>query len=219
LIVRDLLTGTRHFNALARGLPGMSRAILADRLRRLQETGIVEKHQVSGGRRTTEYRLTEAGDDIRPIIYALLAWGAKWSFGPPDPDELDPILLMWWMRNRVHTDRLPKARIVIEFNFHGAEEGCYWLLLTRRDVSVCLKHPGYEVDVTVTADLSSLFEVWLGRLSLDDAMSSQRLTIDALPALARDFRQWFAWSPAAEGVRAIHANGSSAPKMRSGAPQ
>lgn len=211
LIVRDLLTGTRHFNALARGLPGISKAILADRLRRLQEAGVVEKRRVSTGRRTTQYHLTSAGEDTRAIVYALLSWGAKWSFGPPDPEELDPILLMWWMRGRVYTDRLPEGRLVVEFNFYGAEEGCYWLLLTRKDVSVCLKHPGFEVDVVVTADLSSLFEVWLGRLSYSEALNTNRLSVEALPALARDFPNWFAWSPAAEGVRAVGSNRSSRP--------
>lgn len=43
LIVRDLLTGTRHFNALERGLPGISGGLLAERLRRLQRMGVVEK--------------------------------------------------------------------------------------------------------------------------------------------------------------------------------
>jgi DNA-binding HxlR family transcriptional regulator len=42
LIVRDLLVGKRHFNDLERGLPGISRALLAERLRRLQRMGIIE---------------------------------------------------------------------------------------------------------------------------------------------------------------------------------
>lgn len=202
LIVRDLLTGTRHFNNLWRGLPGISKALLADRLRRLQDEGVIEKRQLSNGRQTTEYRLTPAGEELQAVMYALLTWGARWSFGEPDPEELDPILLLWWIRDRVHTDHLPTERVVVEFDFRGADEGYYWLVLTENDVSVCLQHPGYEVDVVVHADLAAFFQVWLGRLSYADALRTRQVNIDALPALARDFPNWFAWSAAAATVRA-----------------
>ena len=135
------------------------------------------------------------------VVYALLAWGARWGFGEPRAEELDPILLLWWIRSRVHTHRLPAERVVVEFDFRGADDGIYWLLLTRQDVSVWLQHPGYDVDVVVDADLASFFEVWLGRLSYDDALSTGRIRVDALPALARAFPTWFAWSAAADAVR------------------
>jgi DNA-binding HxlR family transcriptional regulator len=44
LIVRELLAGLRHFNDLDRGLPGISRALLVERLRRLERMGVVERH-------------------------------------------------------------------------------------------------------------------------------------------------------------------------------
>ena len=91
---------------------------------------------------------------------------------------------------------------MVEFDFYGADDGTYWLVLTRSDVSVCLQHPGYDVDVVVKADLSSFFQVWLGKLSYADALSARRITVEALPALARDFPNWFAWSLAAHAVRA-----------------
>jgi DNA-binding HxlR family transcriptional regulator len=65
LIVRDMLGGTKHFNDLERGLPGISRAILASRLRQLQQAGILEKRLNAPGRQTTEYRLTQAGQELR----------------------------------------------------------------------------------------------------------------------------------------------------------
>jgi len=215
LIVRDLLTGTHHFNELQRGLPGISRALLADRLRRLQDVGVLEKHRKPEGRQTTEYHLTQAGRELQAVIQALLTWGARWSFGEPDPEELDPILLLWWIRSRVHTDRLPRERIVVEFDFHGADDGYYWLVLTTDDVSVCLQHPGYDVDVVVTADLSAFFQVWLGKLRYADALSTRRIHVEALPALARDFPNWFAWSLAADAVRAAAANGAPKPQPQS----
>jgi len=60
LIVRELLAGIHRFNDLDRGLPGISRALLVERLRRLERAGIVERRPSSGGR-AAEYHLTRAG--------------------------------------------------------------------------------------------------------------------------------------------------------------
>src|SRR5688572_11494077 len=83
LIIRDLLDGTRHFNDLERGLPGISRPLLSRRLRQLQEVGIVEKRLNVTGRQTTEYHLTQAGSELQEVVGALLTWGAMWAFGDP----------------------------------------------------------------------------------------------------------------------------------------
>ena len=205
LIVRELLLGTRHFNDLERGLPGISRALLAERLRRLQKMEVVEKRVVSARPRKTEYRLTAAGQELQVVIDVLMAWGARWQFGEPGPDELDPVLLLWWMRGRVRREQLPQDRVVVQFDFVGVVEGSYWLILAAEDVSVCLKYPGFDVDVLVTAELDRFLQVWLGRISYEEALREQWLVVDAIPSLRRAFPRWFAWSPAAATVRSAIA--------------
>lgn len=201
LIVRDFLTGTRHFNDLVRGLPGISRPLLSERLNRLEWAGVIEKHQ-RGGRRNTEYRLTRAGEELLDVVEALMEWGAVWAFGEPREDELDPILLLWWMRGRVHAEQLPQERVVVQFDFRGAHQGSYWLILKEDDVSVCLSDPGFDVDVLVTADLTVFFQLWLGRLSYAEALNGDGLEVDAIPSLRLAFPRWFAWSHSAATVRA-----------------
>ncbi|MFW6184642.1 MAG: winged helix-turn-helix transcriptional regulator [Chloroflexota bacterium] len=205
LIIRDLLNGTRHFNDLVRGLPGISRALLADRLERLEREGVIEKRNIDQGRRTTEYQLTDAGEQLADVLQALLEWGAKWAFGEPRQNELDPVLLLWWMRNRVHRERLPQERVVVQFDFDGAPQDHYWLVLTREDVSVCLNYPGFQVDVLVTADLAIFHQIWLGRLSYGQALREHEMTVEAIPALRSAFPDWFALSQAADTVRAMTA--------------
>jgi len=200
LIIRDLLGGRHHFNELERGLPGISRALLANRLRTLQSVGVLERQVEPDGRRT-RYQLTQAGQDLSQVVEALTNWGAKWAFGEPDISELDPILLLWWMRDRVYLERLPRQRVVIEFAFHSPRRYTYWLVLQPTDVSVCLTHPGFEVDVLVTADLAALYKVWLGRMTFEEAIREQQVELNATPSLARNFPRWFAWSPVAEAVR------------------
>jgi DNA-binding HxlR family transcriptional regulator len=200
LIVRDLLTGTRHFNSLERGLPGISRALLSNRLRLLQSAGIVEKQVNETGRQTTEYQLTQAGLELYTVIMSLWAWGEKWAFGEPTLEELDPVLLMWWLRNRVDRSQLPDYRVVIEFDFKGPRPVSFWLILTGEDVSLCLTDPGYEVNLLVTANLAVFFKLWAGRIGYQEALKSYGVNVEGLHDLTRAFPNWFGWGSVRPGL-------------------
>lgn len=194
LIIRDLLYGTRHFNELERGLPGISRALLAARLRQLQRAGLIDKRLTGAGRATTEYQLTQAGMELFTVVNSLRAWGETWAFGDPTPDELDPVLLMWWMRSRADATQLPARRVVAQFDFHGAATVSFWLILTREDVTLCLTDPGYEVNLLITADLAAFYKLWGGRLGYSEAINTGVVRVEGIPSLVRSFPQWFGWS-------------------------
>src|SRR4051812_1718092 len=184
LIVRELLADVNHFNALERGLPHMSRTLLAERLRRLEQAGVLERREASRGK-PTQYRLTPAGRELQRIIDLFGEWGARWAFGDPRPNELDPIVLLWWMRRRVCLDRIPQRRVVIEFDFRGGPKRGYWLLIEPADVSVCLKNPGFEIDLIVTADIMAFYRVWLGHSTLTEALRRKQVHLDGTPAVVR----------------------------------
>jgi len=85
LIVRDAFFGLRRFEEFQRSL-GLARNILAARLERLVETGIMERRRYQEHPPRDEYVLTEKGRDLFPVIAALLAWGDRWmddGSGPP----------------------------------------------------------------------------------------------------------------------------------------
>ena len=205
LIVRDLLTGTCHFNDLERGLPGISRSLLASRLDRLVRVGLVEKTIHPDRRHSTTYYLTQAGQELKDVINALLMWGTRWAFEEPDESDLDPVLLMWWIRSRIRVENLPKERIVIRFDFKCTQDDTFWLLLTQEDVSICLTDPGFGLDVLVTADLAAFFQVWLGRLSFSAAVKQGLVQVDGIPSLTNALPSWFAYSLAAPAVRQVAA--------------
>jgi DNA-binding HxlR family transcriptional regulator len=214
LIVRELLADVDHFNALERGLPGISRPLLVERLRRLEQMGVVNRRSSGAGHRT-EYRLTAAGRELQTVIDTLGQWGARWAFGEPRPSELDPLILLWWMRRRVEFDRLPRRRTVIRFDFTGQVSGSYWLVIEAADVSICLKDPGFDVDLIVTADIAAFYRVWLGRITFGEALRSETVRLDGMPADIRAFPRWFSWSPMVERVRgAIQAPRRSAAQAR-----
>jgi len=177
LIMRDLVLGTTRFNDLARGLPRLSRTLLSKRLRQFERSGLV----VRDG---SEYQLTDAGCELEPIVLALGRWGARWAFGEPREEELDPEVLVWWMHDRLDTSALPGRRQVFHLRFTD-ESRQFWIVVEEGVGSVCVTDPGYDVDLTVRSDLRALYEVWLGRTSLHDAQRAGRLELDGPRELVR----------------------------------
>src|SRR5574341_1264400 len=111
LIMRELhFDGPHRFNELERNLPGISRSLLSGRLRRLVRAGIVDREVGPSGH--PSYQLTPAGHELFGVTEALGQWGARWAFPEPRPDELDPILLMTWVRRSIHRHLLPPKRTV-----------------------------------------------------------------------------------------------------------
>ena len=201
LIIREMLAGSRHFNAIERGLPGISRSLLAARLRHLEDAGVLERHT---GQRSnvSEYALTRAGHELKRVLDRLGQWGVRWAFTDPKPDELNPVLLLWKMHRRIQRQLLPPTRTVIEFDFQGRGGRRLWLVLEPREVSVCLRPPGFDPDLIVRADLAAFYRVWLGHIDYEAAVRSGAVVVEGAPALVRALPRWLMWSPMAKHVRA-----------------
>jgi DNA-binding HxlR family transcriptional regulator len=199
LVLRELVCGSRRFSDLHRGVPLMSRTLLVQRLRQLEDAGIVRSAAKASGR-GQEYSLTAAGEELRPLIEGLGEWGQRWARSHVDPDDLDPGLLMWDIHRRLNLERLPEHRVVVLFDFRGVPKSwrtarCFWLILQRPDVvDLCLKDPGYEVDIVVDADLAALTKVWMGDVRLADAIRSGLVKLVGPRALVRAFPGWLALS-------------------------
>jgi DNA-binding HxlR family transcriptional regulator len=88
LVVRDLLRGKRRYGDLAASSERIPTNILADRLRRLERGGVVERVQYSARPPRFEYRLTSRGEDLRPAIGSLAAWGLQYVPGTRRPRDL-----------------------------------------------------------------------------------------------------------------------------------
>ena len=192
LVVRELLCGSHRFNELQRGVPLMSRSLLAKRLRELELAGVIERRP-SGDGRGSEYHLTEAGEELRPIIMGLGEWGQRWARSEVSRGELDPRLLMWDMQRNIETEALPPHRVVVRFRFTDASPGLprvTWLILKGDQVDVCYKDPGFEVDLVVVGRLRALVGVWMGDTSMSAVLRSGELQIEGTRRLADAFPSW-----------------------------
>ena len=123
LVVRELLCGSRRFNDIHRGVPRMSATLLTQRLRKLEALDVVERRRVGRG---WEYHLTQAGEELRPIVVGLGHWGARWIGSRLKPKQLDAGFLMWDIRRFAQLDRFPTGhRVVIHFQFTDAPRGAH----------------------------------------------------------------------------------------------
>ncbi|MFD9377879.1 winged helix-turn-helix transcriptional regulator [Streptomyces sp. NPDC059999] len=81
LIMRDVLVGIRRFDELAEDL-GLSRKVLAARLARLVEEGVLTRERYQASPPREEYVATEKGRELYPVLLTLMAWGDKWYAAP-----------------------------------------------------------------------------------------------------------------------------------------
>ena len=200
LIIRELVLGNTRFNDIARALPGISRSLLVQRLRHLEKRGVLETWPAPTGR-GSEYHLTPAGRDLERVIDSLGRWAIEWLFEELRPHDVAPTTLMWWMHRRVDHERLPPGRTVVEFRHTAPDPVSIWLVMAQSEVSVCLQHPGFEVDVEVTGTTPALADVFQGYCSWGEAVDAGRLEIAGPPRLVRARPRWFLWSPWAAVTR------------------
>ncbi|MGH9106163.1 MAG: winged helix-turn-helix transcriptional regulator [Acidimicrobiales bacterium] len=200
LVVRELVTGGQRFNDLRRGLPKMSPSLLSKRLSELARAGVIDR-RVDGNE--VQYVLTPAGQELRPVVEALGAWGARW-IGHLGKEDLDPSLLLWDMHRNVDHSAAPKVRTVVHFQFSDvpARSRRWWLVITPDDVDVCDTDPGYDVSVTVIGSLSCMTQIWRGDLSWPDALRAGTVVLHGPSALCRALPHWFTSSRFASITRA-----------------
>ncbi|MGK2911671.1 MAG: winged helix-turn-helix transcriptional regulator [Sphingobium sp.] len=87
MIMRGAISGLRHFEEFQSNL-GIARNILANRLTRLVEKGILSREPMSCDRRKVEYRITQKGKELAPMMVALRQWGEKWECGSKDKPQI-----------------------------------------------------------------------------------------------------------------------------------
>ncbi len=190
VVLGEMLSGSTRFNEIHRGVPRMSTALLAKRLRELEAAGVVERQAAS-------YVLTPAGRDLAPIVQGLGRWALRWVDTDCSLGNLDVRLLMWNVRRNLRTDPMPPRRVVVEFLYPGLAPGeqRFWLIVAPGvPVDLCSLDPGGEVDLLVTADLRAMTSAWMGMSRFTDEIRAGRIALDGDPALAAGFVSWIGLS-------------------------
>jgi DNA-binding HxlR family transcriptional regulator len=153
LVIRDLLTGDKRFTDLMDRLGGITPTTLSQRLRELEDAGIVAVDR-EPGRREVWYRLTPAGADLRPVLDALSRWGLQHAWRRPRAGE------------PLHAEHvLRSATQAIDLAADDHEPACWHFRLNGADYlvesdghqwSLAAKAPPAPADVTITATTQAL---------------------------------------------------------------
>ncbi|MDE2406192.1 MAG: transcriptional regulator [Sphingomonadales bacterium] len=190
LIVRELVMGGRRFSDMQRGLGDISPALLAARLKSLEEQGLVVRRKPPG-RRSYEYWPTEACRQLTPVLLALGEWGLQYARHTVLDSDLDVELLMLYLERSIDPSQLAGGHGVIRFRFHDlGRQRDWWLLVKDGRIDLCITDPGHDVDVYFQCTLRTMHDVWMGDRSFREAIRTGDLVAEGEPALLRTIESW-----------------------------
>lgn len=209
VLLREMVAGSTRFNDLRRGVPRMSPALLVQRLRDLEDHGVVRR--VAGrDSGVMEYHLTPAGQELETLVGAMGHWGQRWVTSELSLQQLDASLLMWDMRRHLDLEPMPRRRSVIQFLYaEQAPVDRSWWLIVEPDagphagkagapVDLCSVEPGFDVDLYVACDLKTMTAIWMGVDTVRAALDSQRMHLTGDAELASNMQSWLGLSPFAK---------------------
>jgi len=179
----------------------MSPALLSQRLKDLEEAGIVSRVKANGDPHLFEYHLTRAGRDLQPLTEGFGVWGQRWIDSKMSLQNLDAQLLMWDMRRNLDPTPMPRRRSTIHFQFPGvpAAHRAWWLIVAPgTEVDLCSIDPGHDVDLYVSTDLRTMTAIWMVLDTVRKALSEGRLELVGNTQLAASMQTWLGLSPFAK---------------------
>ncbi len=181
LVVRELLCGARRFTEIRRGIPRISRTMLAERLAALELLGII-RHDATG------YALTSAGEDLAGLVGALATWGQRWlpRHAAKEDLDLDPLLLD--MQRQARLPALPAEPLVVRIELRGRPRR--FLQLQRGEAAACDHNPGFPEPLRLGGPLNALVAWWRGDVEFA-AARRMGLVLDGRRDLVRAFPGWF----------------------------
>ncbi|WP_118856942.1 winged helix-turn-helix transcriptional regulator [Sphingomonas mesophila] len=208
VLLRELLAGSTRFNELRRGVPRMSPALLSQRLKELEEAGVVERVPVAKEPGVSEYVLTAAGRELKPIVEAFGCWGQRWVSSKLSLQQPDVNLLMWDMRRGLKREPMPQRRCIMQFQFSGepAATRNWWIVATPGEpAELCCVDPGHDVDLYIATDVRTMAAIWMGHDIVRDARDAGRLMLTGPDRLVAQFQSWLGLSPFATVERPLAA--------------
>ena len=173
LLVRELLTGPKRFKDLLWGLPGIGTNLLADRLKALEEHGVVRRATLPPPAGSGVYELTEIGRSLEPAVVALSRWGSRLVEERRDGDECRPAWVVMAIRS------------LFEPGADGLRE-TYELRIDGETFHLRVGDGGVEArqgradapDAVVSGDTGTFLDLTAGRLAAGEALGSGRLRVE-----------------------------------------
>jgi DNA-binding HxlR family transcriptional regulator len=186
LVVRELLLGPKRFTDLRAGLPNASPNILSERLRELEQSGVVHRRKLPPPAASRVYELTEWGKELEPVVIKLGAWGAR-SPVPPRHQEISASSIVLALRSLFDAESAADLQASYELRLGGE---IFQVKIIGGELE--LGHGGAEAPAaTIETDAGTLAALLTGQLPLDDALGSGAASIEGSKRDARRFLKLF----------------------------
>jgi DNA-binding HxlR family transcriptional regulator len=186
LVVRELVLGPKRFTDLRDGLPGIGPNVLSQRLKELEDAGVLRRRTLPPPAGSTVYELTEWGSELEEIVVRLGRWGAR-SPDMPRVAETQPEWLVLGMRAVYEPEEDPVPTLY-EFRF-GNE--VFWARVDDGSLKVG-RGAASAPDAVLTSDVETVARLMRGELKSAAALRSgavkldgERAALDRFPALFR----------------------------------
>lgn len=186
----NIHAGCDTYGQILAGAPGLSHTLLTQRLRRLVKAGIVATSPKASGP-GVRYTLTDAGNQLWPVLLALGAWGERWI--ELRDEHANPRFLLWtWSTSYLAHNNLPDRRVVVRFEFADRPPGerAIWLVVRPTEADVCTKSPGYDDDLVVETSTMTLARWHTRQIEWRDALRSGQIRVTGPRGLARMLPTW-----------------------------
>jgi DNA-binding HxlR family transcriptional regulator/putative sterol carrier protein len=186
LVVRELLLGPKRFTDLRTGLPGASPNILSERLRELEQGGVIRRRKLAPPAGSWVYELTEWGEQLEPIVTRLGAWGAR-SPLPPASTRIGADSIVLALRSLFDPERAGEGTASYELRLDGEP---FRVTVAEGEIELA-RGKAAAPAVVIETDPPSLATLLTGEVSLDAALHTGAVKIDGGKREASRFLRLF----------------------------
>jgi len=189
-IIRELFFGSTRYSEIQKYIPNISPSLLRNRLRFLEEQGIILRKRSGAGNRP-EYHLTASGKALAPVLTELGRWGMRHA-REGMTDKLNTVSgLVRDFSGGLNLDELPSGDTVIQLNLTDiGPDSKRYIYVRDGEVQDCAQDLGFEVDVYITSTVKVLTKIWYGELDIHRAIDEQLVTLVAPPAYTKNLSRW-----------------------------
>jgi DNA-binding HxlR family transcriptional regulator len=187
LVVRELLLGPKRFTDLRAGLPHASSNILSERLRDLEQGGVIQRRKLPRPAASTVYELTEWGRELEPVVTKLGAWGAR-SPIPPDSQEIGPDSIVLALRSLFDAEAAGETDATYELRIG---EDRFRVEIVDGELELSRGAAEGPTVAIATADAGTLAAIFASQLPLDDAVAGGAAEIKGSKQAAKRFLRLF----------------------------
>ena len=189
-IVREMFFGSTRYSEIQKFIPNISPSLLRDRLRFLEEQGVIVRKRSASGNRY-EYHLTAAGKALAPLLTEMGKWGMRWASDCMTDKQNTASGLVRDFAGGINVDELPSGDTVIQMSFdEGKEQAGGYIHVQNGAVRICDTDLGFDTDVIIRSTIHAMTRIWYGELEIPAAIESKQMKVDAAPLYTRRIGRW-----------------------------